>query len=651
MAKPTKPTAKRKTISKNTKLEIIYAMEMFKRLFMLEDALTFHGLVIKYKSNPEELSTDEHYFVKTVLEYLAKQGVSVEDVLQNKDLFMTFEMKQNEGSFFTPLRWAREAHKLVIDTVGLEDLKDYHVWDSSCGSGNLLIEFPECKHLWLSTLNSEDIPIVENRLSTTRHKDNFTAFQLDFLSAVDSPFYEGFTSLLPKGLQEALRNNEKIAIIINPPYSVRGTDTYLGQYLQKSGLVDFKTDLYRQFVWQFVNLVKHHSLTNVEFVLMVAASINISKRSQSTIELLDDTFNYRNGFIYPAREFEGVSDGFEWGISTTHWGIKDGEVKKSTDALTLMSKRSIKDLEDVIDYDGKILRQDKVIENTGETIFTKEVQKSVWNWLWNGRVSKRDTNFVKISSYGDSIVNDKEILKASSNAFFYVYGRDTLRDVSNYLTFQTTPVNTGDLEVTEDNLDRAVWFMCYGLRTKVWEERSYQRFLPPVLDDYFYNEYLPNAYLLAFMSRVNLTYAVRDLITMDGKLTYNNATFPLTKKEVEDAITDPHLMEDFKKNYKEFTYIQDKIKWAYENSCLELKEAWDIYTGIYKKYLSEREVIENEPLTCAYDLTFGQIRRLKNYSKKVDEEAYQVAFERAWEKMKEYNLGLHFDYSNPNAAD
>lgn len=641
---------KHKSISKTVKLEITYAMEMFKRIFGYEDASLFHGLVIQYKNDKSTLSSDELSFVETTLGYLKKQGVSIEDVLQNKDLFMTFEDKQNEGSFFTPLRWARKAHQMVIDTVGLDNLRDYHVWDSSCGSGNLLVEFPECKHLWLSTLNHEDIPIVNERLKTTRHSGNSTAFQLDFLSAVDSPFYEGFTTLLPEGLQNALRNNEKIAIIINPPYSVRGTDTYLGQYLQSAGLTDFKTDLYRQFVWQFVNLVQYHGLTNVEFVLMVSASLNISKRAQSTVELLDNTFNYRGGFIYPAREFEGVSDGFEWGISTTHWGIRDSETKFETEILELMSCRSSDQLEDVVDYDGSILRQDRKIVDTGATQFTKVVQKSVWNWLWKGKVSKRDTNFVKINSYGDRVVNDHEILKASSDALFYVYGRDTLRDVSNYLTFQTTPTNTGDLEVTEDNLDRAVWFMCYGLRMKSWNERSYQRFTPPVENDFFKEGYLPNAYLLAFMSRVNLTYAVRDLITIDGKLTFNNATFPLTYEETAKAIQNPVLYSDFEKNYKEFKFIQDKIKWAYENALPELKSAWDIYVGIYKKYLTERIVIESEPLTSAYDLTFGQIRRLSNYSKE-DEQAYTVAFETAWEKMKELNLMLEFDYTDPHAAD
>ena len=203
-------TSKAKTISKKVKDEILYMMEMYKHIFMQEDSSTFHDLLIAFKNNPSDLQEDEQAFVNQFVSYFKTKNLSIDSMLQNKDLFMSRELKQNEGSFFTPLRWARQAHKLVVDTVGLEELKDYNVWDSSCGSGNLLIEFPECKHLFFSTLNPEDIPIVKERVSKVRPADSFTAFDLDFLSEIDGIFSKGFTSLLPDNLQTALLNNEKL---------------------------------------------------------------------------------------------------------------------------------------------------------------------------------------------------------------------------------------------------------------------------------------------------------------------------------------------------------------------------------------------------------------------------------------------------------
>lgn len=648
----TKKSAKstHKAISKVIKQEISYAMEMYKNVFLLEDASTFHKLLIDFKNDRKKLTKSEDFFILLVTSYLKKKGISIDDMLQNKDLFMTFETKQNEGSFFTPLRWAREAHKLIIDRVGLENLKDYHVWDSSCGSGNLLVEFPECKHLWLSTLNGEDIPIVNERLSKTRHKDNFTAFQLDFLSASDTTFLEGFTMLLPEGLQTALRNNEKIAIVINPPYSVRGTDTFLGDLLQKEGLTDMKTDLFRQFIWQVINLVKYHNLTNVEFVLMVTGGIHITKTSQKAVELLDETFNYRGGFLYPAREFEGVSDSFEWAISTTHWGISSGEEKYYTDVLELDTRRSTNQTEKVYDYDGEFLREDRVIEDTGVTHFTKQVQSKLWDWLENGVKFDKDTSFAKINSYGDKLVDDNEVIRASSEPWFYLYGRDTLRDAPMYVTTQTTPVYTGDIGVKEHNLDRVIWYVCYVMRMKTWDERSYQRLMPPILDDFFYNEFLPNAYLTVFMSRINLTYAVRSLRTFGGEVSYVNATFPLTKEETLECIKDEKVLEDFNKFYKNFDFIQEKMNWAYENAHPVIKESWDKYKGIYKKFLENRIVDDLEPLTSAFDLNFSQIRRLKNFTKE-DEQLYKDLLEKSWNVMRGIQLGLNFDYCNPNASD
>lgn len=644
-------TSKAKTISKKVKDEILYMMEMYKHIFMQEDSSTFHDLLIAFKNNPSDLQEDEQAFVNQFVSYFKTKNLSIDSMLQNKDLFMSRELKQNEGSFFTPLRWARQAHKLVVDTVGLENLKDYNVWDSSCGSGNLLIEFPECKHLFFSTLNPEDIPIVKERVSKVRPADSFTAFDLDFLSEIDGIFSKGFTSLLPDNLQKALLNNEKFAIILNPPYSTRGTDTYVGRELVRLGLTDFKTDLYRQFVWQVCNLVKAHNLTNVEFVLMVAGSINVSKRAQSTIELLDNTFNYRGGFVYPAREFEGVSDGFEWGISTTHWGIQDGEPKKHVTYLEMDTYTTTDEQVDVFDYDGSFLRKDRRIIDTGKTEYSVEVQPSMDVWSQGDIPSDRDTTYVKISSYGDEVITDDIILASKlDKVLFFLYARDTLRDCPRYITFQTTPLNTGDIEVREDNLDRAIFYMAYGMKVKDWSERSYQRFIPPVDDDYYRNVYLPNAYLIAFMTRKNMTYATRELKTRDGLVSYNNPTFFLTEDEIKSSIKHAKVQEDFEKHYKPNTFILNKIKWAYDNADEVIKQAWDIYKGIHIKYLENRLPIEGQPLTSAYDLNFSQIRRLENFDKK-DEEAYVESFEKALSKMKEINQGLTFDYGGHYASN
>ena len=105
--------------------------------------------------------------------------------------------------------WGRKAHELLNDIPNLED---YVVWDASCGTGNLLIEFPKCKHVYLSTLHEEDVRLTKERFDKERPDLETTVFQLDFLGSTDSPLIQSFSRQLPESLQRVLQNNEKLII-------------------------------------------------------------------------------------------------------------------------------------------------------------------------------------------------------------------------------------------------------------------------------------------------------------------------------------------------------------------------------------------------------------------------------------------------------
>ena len=91
----------------------------------------------------------------------------------------------------------------------IPDLESYTVWDASCGTGNLLIEFPKCKHLYLSTLHEEDVQLTKSRFETERPDLDVTVFQLDFLGSSDSVLTKNFSRQLPSSLQHALQKQRK----------------------------------------------------------------------------------------------------------------------------------------------------------------------------------------------------------------------------------------------------------------------------------------------------------------------------------------------------------------------------------------------------------------------------------------------------------
>ena len=154
---------------------------------------------------------------------------------------MSKRERELEGSFYTPLFWGRKAHELLSDIPNLED---YVVWDASCGTGNLLIEFPKCKHMYLSTLHEEDVRLTKERFERERPDLETTVFQLDFLGSTDSPLIQNFSRQLPESLQKVLQNNEKLIILMNPPYSTRGVSTPVAKRLSSLRLKGYAADLY-----------------------------------------------------------------------------------------------------------------------------------------------------------------------------------------------------------------------------------------------------------------------------------------------------------------------------------------------------------------------------------------------------------------------
>ena len=195
--------------------------------------------------NSEEKTDEQALFLENNQKLLKTVGL-LDTSHSVKDLGMSKQERELEGSFYTPLFWGRKAHELLSDIPNLED---YVVWDASCGTGNLLIEFPKCKHVYLSTLHEEDVRLTKERFENERPDLETTVFQLDFLGSTDSPLIQNFSRQLPESLQRVLQNNEKLIILMNPPYSTRGVSTPVAKRLSSLRLKGYAADLYSQFMW------------------------------------------------------------------------------------------------------------------------------------------------------------------------------------------------------------------------------------------------------------------------------------------------------------------------------------------------------------------------------------------------------------------
>jgi predicted RNA methylase len=102
-------------------------------------------------------------------------------------------------------------NKLFVQNIFVRD--DY-IWDCAAGTGNLLAGLTNKYNVWASTLDSQDVEVMHDRIKNGANLLDDHVFQFDFLN-------DDF-SKLPSPLQDIINNPEKrkkLVVYINPPYA------------------------------------------------------------------------------------------------------------------------------------------------------------------------------------------------------------------------------------------------------------------------------------------------------------------------------------------------------------------------------------------------------------------------------------------------
>lgn len=519
-----------------------------------------------------------------------------------KDLGMCKQERELEGSFYTPLFWGRKAHELLSDIPNLED---YVVWDASCGTGNLLIEFPKCKHVYLSTLHEEDVKLTKERFDKERPDLETTVFQFDFLGSTDSFLIQNFSRQLPESLQKVLQNNEKLIILMNPPYSTRGVSTPVARRLSSLGLKGYAADLYSQFMWQVKNLVQVHHLTNTELIWVVPVSFLLNHR---TFEVRSDyatEFEFHSGFMFPLADFQGSSNVGANYLCTTRWSTKC---------------KGTKDLVDLPVYStsGDLLYT--------QSLYLKTRRDSAVRWV--KRIT--DCNYVSlqdIDSKGQIVSNT---LSPRQVAPLGVFQFSSL----SYLSLAKNLITTCEIFSMESRATRSITEEYFPMLTYLYALK-FTRDIPvevatsqtkiPKFDGIWQKSY-PNFALLFFINRELYGLSLRNVGFMN-KENYNNPFFFVSEEKVKQAIeenTDLETRTALLKDYNLWVsqgacpqFYREVIEDALQSPYLLplFKEVYAHLEDFYLSGIRNRRVDSENRLTSAVDLGFHQVKELKEVPK------------------------------------
>lgn len=519
-----------------------------------------------------------------------------------KDLGMSKKERELEGSFYTPLFWGRKAHELLSD---ISDLENYVVWDASCGTGNLLIEFPKCKHVYLSTLHEEDVRLTKERFEKERPDLETTVFQLDFLSSSDSFLIQNFSRQLPESLQKVLTNNEKLIILMNPPYSTRGVSTSVAKRLSSLGLKGYAADLYSQFMWQVKNLVQVYNLTHAELLWMVPVSFLLNRR---TFEIRRDyatEFEFHSGFMSPLADFQGSSNVGANYLCTTRWSTNH----KGTKDLVKLPVYSPK---------GDLLYN--------QPLYLKTRRETASDWVKS--ISTRNhISLQKIDSKGNIVSKD---LSPRQYTPLGVFQFSSL----SYLSLAKNLITTCEIFSMESRATRSITEEYFPMLTYLYALK-FTRDIPvevatsqtkiPKFDEIWQKSY-PNFALLFFINRELYGLSLRNVGFMN-KENYNNPFFFVSEEKVKQAIeenTDLETRTALLKDYNLWVskgacpqFYREVIEDALQSPYLLplFKEVYAHLEDFYLSGIRNRRVDSENRLTSAVDLGFHQVKELKEVPK------------------------------------
>lgn len=246
-------------------------------------------------------------------------------LLERRDSLIPVDERTFKGAYYTPLPVVDKAYDLLEKTLGANWQRDYYVWDMCCGVGNLEAKHGNHRHLFMSTLDEEDVNIMK----AAKICVGAERFQYDYLN--DDITESGeidykLTDKIPQSLRDVIRDanegKKKLLVLINPPYAEVGSafnssskentaktginKTRFGQLgMKKYGKAS--NELFTQFVARIAKEIPNATLAMFSKMKYV---------SSQTMEQFRFAWNakYLDGFVVHSKSFEGLKGDFPIGF-------------------------------------------------------------------------------------------------------------------------------------------------------------------------------------------------------------------------------------------------------------------------------------------------------------------------------------------------
>jgi hypothetical protein len=261
-------------------------------------------------------------------------------IVDRRDLLVPQDIRERKGSYFTPQIWVQKSQEYITKAFGENWQDEYHVWDCAAGTGNLLVGLTNKYNLWASTLDKQDVDIMNDRIKNGANLLENHVFQFDFLN-------DNFDKL-PEGLKQIIDDPEKrkkLIVYINPPYAEdasKGSENKGGVAINRIHdkyaltLQKANHELFAQFLARIYFEIPQCIIAEFsKLKLLTAPNFRYFRLNFFKAKLI-------KCFVVHADTFDNVDGKFPIGFKIWNTGIKS--VFRHANA-------------DVIDYDGSVIQK------------------------------------------------------------------------------------------------------------------------------------------------------------------------------------------------------------------------------------------------------------------------------------------------------
>ncbi|MGU9963770.1 MAG: hypothetical protein ACNYPD_06650 [Candidatus Halichondribacter symbioticus] len=450
-------------------------------------------------------------------------------LLERGDSLIPDEKRKFEGAYFTPDWVVAKAYDTLAKTLGKDWQQKYTIWDMCCGYGNLENSHENLHNVFLSSLDKADIATIKSSKICAGAK----IFQYDYLNdditddgKID---YSLNKNKIPQELQDAIKNDKQILVLMNPPYAEApnsqgnaGKTGVAQTRLSQTAMQDYgkaSKELYTQFLTRI----------SIEMPTATIAMFSTLKYVNApNFEEFRQNWNaeYKDGFIVHSKAFDGLKGNFPIGflIWKTHHGTK----KNYT-----IDKISI----EAFDKNNQYVERKDFYNLPNEKMLNK----------WIDRPKANKTPALPLKNAIVPATSKPRVKHCSDGAIGYMYcNSNDIQNARKQTAITSSVFGTGNgFYVTPDNfVNLAMIFTARRIIKPTWINDRDQFLIPTEpLTDEFKNDCL----IWMLFSGSNLT-AGADGLEWDGKdWSLVNHFIPFNAGEVDAERFQSNFMADYLK--------------------------------------------------------------------------------------------------------